>query len=106
MKRLMALLSFIFLISCSNVNNGTGVYLDKGYGWFNNTSSSIRSLTLKIVNNDKKDITADVVCYYMPEEKIFGQTSIFVKSNDSKVFTVKGFYRSSENIGCKIEVVK
>jgi len=101
------LFSFLFLVSCSTVNSGTGVYLDKGYGWYNNTSSeSIKSLTLKIVNNDVKDITAEVVCYYMPEDKIFGERSVFVKSNNSKVFTIKGFTRSSEKVGCKIETIK
>lgn len=100
-------LCFMFLISCSNVNNGEGVYLDKGYGWFNNTSSeSVKSLTLKVVNNDNKDVYVDIVCYYMPEENVFGKTNIFVKSKNSKVFTIRGLYRSSEKIGCKIEAVK
>lgn len=102
MKKLFLLIIFILGLSCASMNNnGVGTYLDNNHMWYN-TYNNIVSLTLRAVNNTSQDKNINVECYYMPDKKFFGKTKIFIKSMKSEVFTIKGFYRSTDNIGCKI----
>lgn len=122
-KLILGLLCVIFLGSCLHETKHDysmikeDVFLDPHYVWsnspvqemFKRNASSVRSITLRVVNRKYCSVEVKVSCFFQPEDVLFGTNSVVVGQREDKVFTVKGFARltpDAETVQCRIMEVK
>lgn len=88
------------------------VYIDHTHTWSNSPYgkySSVRSITLRVINKKYAGVHVTVTCKYVPGDTVFGERTVWIPQRDDKVFTVRGFARLTpepESVGCQITCVK
>lgn len=148
MKKLFVILSMLVALafagcattkSSFNHNTAPDVYIDPDYTWVNNyttdtmfskSRSSLRSITVRVVNKKYTDVLVRVRCDFAPQQKLnlklssgtkvivnyrdtkanmFGEMERIVKARNDRTFMIYGFARlvpDNEIVSCSIKSVK
>ena len=147
MKKLLVVLSMLFALvmaGCATTkaafdhHKTPSVYIDPDYTWANNypvgvmfgPRSSLRSITLRVINKKYVDVNVRVRCDYIPqgslkletssgtkvevdyqdpEAHMFGEREKLVEARDDSTFVVYGFARmtpDNEKVSCFIKSIR
>ena len=127
MKKFFVMISllFAFLFGCATIsqeeikfhqNVKESVYLDLFNTWSNQQKqllgpkTSMATITLRLINKRMKDVSVTVKCCYFPSAgPMFGKTTVIVKARDDKIFTIRGFTRTTSSkatIRCEITKIE
>jgi hypothetical protein len=136
---ILSMLILLFFVGCSikpiikfNHNKNASVYIDPDYTWANNYAvgvihgrrSSLRSITLRVINKKYVDVVVKIRCDFVPENSlsnrvkvdytnkdanVFGEREKIVEARNDETFLVYGFARlvpDKETVSCYIKSVK
>lgn len=147
MKKLFVILSMLVALafagcattkSSFNHNKAPDVYIDPDYTWANNypvgvmfgPRSSLRAITVRVVNKKYTDVRVRVRCDFSPQKSLnlklssgtnvhieyqdpdahmFGEMERIVKARGDRTFMVYGFARlvpDNETVSCSIKSVR